>query len=74
MIDWRKQKQAPEALSCPVPNCGGMMQLEWDTYTCPKCEHFWQDPSLQDVAEDDSANLKFCNCEYCQKENGGYRL
>ena len=44
------------------------MRLGWDTYTCEKCGHFSQDPSLQDIIEqDDPGNLRFCNCDYCLK-------
>jgi len=43
------------------------MRLGWDTYTCEKCGHFYQDISLQDVIEaDDPAHLKFCECAYCK--------
>jgi hypothetical protein len=42
------------------------MQLKGDTYTCPGCRHFRQNPLLQDLVErDDRSNLKFCNCEHC---------
>jgi len=67
MVDWRAHKKAHKLERCPVPDCGGTMRLGWDTYTCEKCGHFYQDISLQDVIEaDDPAHLKFCECAYCK--------
>ena len=75
MVDQRLRKKAPEFEGCPA--CGGRMRLGWDTYTCEneKCKHFVQAVELQDIVErDDSANLRFCNCEYCLKKRNGVRL
>jgi len=73
MVDWQAHKKAHKLEICPA--CDGMMRLGGDTYTCEKCGHFEQDPSLQDIVErDDPANLKFCSCEYCLKELGSKRL
>lgn len=73
MVDRRAHEKAPKLERCPA--CGGMMRLGWDTYTCKKCGHFSQDPSLHDIVErDDPSNLKFCNCDYCVNQRGGIRL
>jgi len=69
MVDRRARENAHTLELCPA--CGGMMRLGWDTYTCEKCAHFSQDPSLQDIVElDDPKNLRYCNCEYCLKRTG----
>jgi tRNA(Ile2) C34 agmatinyltransferase TiaS len=73
MVDWSAHKKAHKLEICPA--CGGMMRLGRIAYTCEKCGHFEQDPSLQDIVErDDPANLKYCNCDYCLRERNGVRL
>lgn len=67
MTDWRAHSKAHKIEMCPA--CGGRMLLRWDTYKCEKCGHFSQDISLQDIVErDDPSNLRFCKCDYCQKQ------
>src|ERR1700730_3209377 len=40
-----------------------------DTYMCEKCGQFRQNPALQGLVErEDRANLRFCKCEYCRKQ------
>ena len=71
MVDWRVHNKTHKLQPCPA--CGGTMRLGRDTYTCEKCRHFEQDPSLQDIVErDDPGNLKFCRCNHCvNKGNEG---
>jgi hypothetical protein len=68
MVDWKAHKKAHKSESCPVPGCGGVMRLDWDTYKCEKCGHFEQDPSLHDIIERDGGHLKFCDCPYCREQ------
>jgi hypothetical protein len=70
MIDWRAHDKAHELEACPVPGCGGIMRLGWDTYTCDRCGHFEQDPSLHDIAERDGGHSKDCKCAFCIKNSG----
>lgn len=70
MVDRYAWKKAHKLEKCPA--CGGLMRLGRDAYTCGKCGHFEQDPSLQDIVErDDPANLKVCKCEYCLPQSRG---
>jgi hypothetical protein len=67
MVDYHAELAAHKLEGCPA--CHGDMPLAGDTYTCEKCGHFRQNPSLQSIVErEDSANLKFCNCEFCLKK------
>lgn len=73
MVDFHAEQRAHKTEGCPA--CRGLMNLVGDTYMCEKCGHFRQNPGLQGLVErEDRANLRFCKCEYCLKEQEANRL
>jgi hypothetical protein len=65
-----RKKQKLFIAKCPACKDGSLRDAPLNGMAyCDKCPHSTQDLMRQDVIErDDPANLKFCNCDYCKRQ------